>query len=419
MKKDFCNFKFQISKFGSIGVHSFFAAFFLFFLHPVSLSQTPSETPKETPPLFAQNFHQWGAVTLFNGLPSDNVRAVAQTPDGILWFGTDGGLARFDGRRVQTVALEGLSSNRILTLKSSTAGELWIGTDAGAARYENGRFYPIAETVGKPITAILTGEITTLIGGDAVFSAHHNPDDSLEIIVSDSQNLQIAAAAINAGKLIFGSHGRGLIAKQTEFQEVMSRPRPFFVNALETGENGDLWIGAKSEKGASGLFQAQDIFHPVNIGENLETVTAFGKPANDNLWVGTEKHGLFHFQGTRQLENFTFENTAGGLRSNKIYAVFVDREGVLWLGTNRGACRFDASSPFNQTLSEDFQRQFCPHYLSRRKRSNLRRNQSRAVFIFRRRLESGGKFSRQNDLHGRRRCVEAILDRHTERTFRL
>ncbi len=339
-------YKFYSFRFGLRLCQLFFVLFFSSF---ASLSQTQIE-----PPPSAQNFHQWGAVTLFNGLPSDNVRAITQTPDGILWFGTDGGLARFDGRRVQIFALQGLSSNKILTLETSVTGEIWIGTDAGAGKFYDGVFSPIPETVGKPITSILLGEITKLVSSDIIFSAHYNPDNSLDVIASKPQNLQfIAADRINNNELIYGSNGRGLIIEKDEFQEVLSRPRPFFVNALKADGNGDLWIGAKSEKGASGLFWAKNIFRPVRVGEGLETVTAFNNSANGDFWVGTEKHGLFHFRGTQQLENFTFENTAGGLRSNKIYAVFVDREGVLWLGTNRGVCRFDASSPFNQTLSAD------------------------------------------------------------------
>lgn len=382
MNADFCDSKFQILNSKSACLRAFlFAVFISLFLSFTSLSQTPSESAKETPPS-AQNFHQWGAVTLFNGLPSDNVRAIAQTPDGILWFGTDGGLARFDGRRVQTIALEGLPTSKILTLESSSAGELWIGTEAGAARYENGKFYPISETVGKPITAILLGEITTMVSGDTIFSAHHNPDNSLEVAVSDAGNLQIfAAARTNDGNLIFGSRGRGLIVEKGEFQEVMSRPRPFFVNALETDGDGNLWIGAKSEKGASGLFFAKDIFRPLHVSESLETVTAIGKSANGDFWVGTEKQGLFHFRGIKQLENFTFENTAGGLRSNKIYAVFVDREGVLWLGTNRGACRFDASSPFNQTLSEDSNTNFV-RTIFRAENGQIFAGTNRGLYLF-------------------------------------
>ncbi len=382
MNTDFCNFKFQIPNSKSVCVRSFCLIFVLPFLFLNSLSQTPSETPKETLPSFAQNFHQWGAVTLFNGLPSDNVRAIAQTPDGILWFGTDGGLAKFDGRRVEAVALEGLKSNRILTLETNSAGDLWIGTDAGAARFANGRFYPVAETVGKPITAILIGEITKFISPDTIYSAHFKPDGSLEVTASESQNLQFTTAArIKTGETIYGSRGRGLIVENETFQEVMSRPRPFFVNDLKTDSNGDLWIGAQTEKGASGLFYAKDIFRPVQIGENLQTVTALQTQPNGDVWVGTEKQGLLHFRGADELEHFTFENTAGGLRSNKIYDLFIDREGVWWIGTNRGACRFDASSPFNQTLSDDANTNFV-RTIHRAENGQIFAGTNRGLYLF-------------------------------------
>src|SRR6187549_147825 len=92
-----------------------------------SPDQSPSPSPTATPvvrapsptPLpGAQNFHQWGAVTVFNGLPSDSVRAIAQTPDGVMWFGTDNGLARFDGRRIQNFSLGENEADRVLVLKT-------------------------------------------------------------------------------------------------------------------------------------------------------------------------------------------------------------------------------------------------------------------------------------------------------------
>jgi len=68
----------------------------------------PAEPPNELSQIQNTNLHQWGAVTLFHGLPSDRVRAIAQTADGTMWFGTDGGLARYDGRRTQAVVDDGL-----------------------------------------------------------------------------------------------------------------------------------------------------------------------------------------------------------------------------------------------------------------------------------------------------------------------
>src|SRR5205085_4451081 len=56
-----------------------------------------AQTTTDTTTQPASNLHQWGAVTLFHGLPSDRVRALAQDAEGALWFGTDNGLARYDG----------------------------------------------------------------------------------------------------------------------------------------------------------------------------------------------------------------------------------------------------------------------------------------------------------------------------------
>src|SRR5260221_11972732 len=118
-----------------------------------SPSPAPSPSPSPTPP---PNLHQWGAVTSFHGLPSDRTHAIAQTEFGVTWFATDGGLARYDGRRTNAINAEGLPAGRILALKADESGPPWIGTDNGAARLANAKFEPIRETAGKVITAIIT-----------------------------------------------------------------------------------------------------------------------------------------------------------------------------------------------------------------------------------------------------------------------
>lgn len=60
------------------------------------------------------------------------------------------------------------------------------------------------------------------------------------------------------------------------------------------------------------VFFAGNFARPERVGENLGTVTAIAESESGDLWVGTEKSGLFHFQGRRLLGHYTFENTAGG-----------------------------------------------------------------------------------------------------------
>ena len=106
----------------------------------------PSPSPSPTPP---PNLHQWGAVTSFHGLPSDRTHAIAQTEFGVTWFATDGGLARYDGRRTQSVQVGELANARVLALRIDDAGVLWVGTESGAARLVNGAWQLINETRGK------------------------------------------------------------------------------------------------------------------------------------------------------------------------------------------------------------------------------------------------------------------------------
>ena len=311
--------------------------FFLVYLHSTNAENNPS---------YNQNLHRWGAVS--------NVRAVAQTPDGILWFGTEGGLAKFDGRQVQKIAVENLGAQIIYALATTADGSLWIGTDKGAARLFDNKFFVVSPTVNKPITAILIRDNSVFLScSDTIYKAQIGGENSLDVSIVLQQPLEISSLATDGENLLLGSRGRGLIRLENDAaEEVMSRPRPYFVNVLKRDEQNNLWLGTESNHETSGLFLANDRFHPQQVGENVGTVTAIASGSDEDLWVGTEKNGVFHLRNSQILENFTFENTAGGLRSNRVFDIFVDRESVVWIGTDRGISRFDAQSPFNQILSD-------------------------------------------------------------------
>lgn len=78
------------------------------------------------------------------GLPQNSVGAIAQTPDGYLWFGTMEGLTRFDGVtfRVHNVRnTPQLRMNYISALRVTRDSTLWIGTyGAGLLRMRGGSF---------------------------------------------------------------------------------------------------------------------------------------------------------------------------------------------------------------------------------------------------------------------------------------
>ncbi|MCY7346224.1 MAG: histidine kinase [Pyrinomonadaceae bacterium] len=303
-----------------------------------------------------QNLHQWGAISLFNGLPSNTVRAIAQTANGVLWFGTDGGLAKFDGRVIEKVSFPDSDAASVFALAAAPDGSLWIGTDRGAFRFLGGRFYSIEETRQKAINSILIGSEGIFLGSAAaIFKVETGAENSLDVSEILRQDLKINALANGENALLLGSLGRGLISfSDGAAQEIRTRPRPFFINVLARDWQNNLWLGADTGDKSSGLYLANNIARPELIGgSDIGTVTAISGGASGDLWVGTKNNGLFYLRGEQIVKNFTFANTAGGLRSNRIFNVFVDREKTVWIGTDRGISRYDAQSPFNRTFSAD------------------------------------------------------------------
>lgn len=321
-------------------------------------SPTPPRAPSPTPVPVAQNFHQWGSVSVFNGLPSDAVRAIAQTPDGVMWFGTDNGLSRFDGRTIRNFTFGDSLSNNVLVLRSLEGSRLFVGTRSGAFIFENSSFQPIDGTQQVGITSFLNGS-PSIVGTDSglLFSLDLSvqPLTARALTVSPVQNaeglpLPITGLIESNGRTYASTPGRGLfVFRDGELTELAGLRGPMFVNSLEHDSDSSVLIGADAPVGRSGLYRLAS--GPIDrLSPATSTVLALRSDAGV-IWSGTAKNGLFRSEGEKPAKNYTFENTSGGLRSDTVYALFTDREGVLWIGTNRGVSRFDNIGLSHQPVS--------------------------------------------------------------------
>ena len=105
--------------------------------------------------------------TSADGLPSNVIHAILEDHHGYLWFASDDGLARYDGRRFRIWRREqGLPDNRVLALAQDAEGQLWLGTGQGQLvrfsedrqqieSFDAGRFPSMG---GAPVLVVLPGD---------------------------------------------------------------------------------------------------------------------------------------------------------------------------------------------------------------------------------------------------------------------
>jgi signal transduction histidine kinase/ligand-binding sensor domain-containing protein len=289
-----------------------------------------------------------------------------------MWFGTEAGLAKFDGRRTQTINITGLAGGRVTALQTDQSGALWVGTETGAARMLWGRFDVVRETVGQAVTSIIApepGRILIATEQGTVFESRVEPDGSFQTRSLLNQPLEsadrehpgplvITSLAIVENKIYAGSLSRGVLAIEDGLaREMETHPAVFFVRAMEADRNRKLWLGARVKKDEPGLFTGTGSSNLARNETATGTVTDL-RTIGENVWAATDGHGVLLFSGAKKVQRFTFDGTAGGLRSDHVYAIFQDREEVIWFGTDRGVCRYDPNAPRAEQIGENSQSNF-------------------------------------------------------------
>ncbi len=280
--------------------------------------------------------------TTENGLPQNSVSTVLQTRDGHLWFGTFGGLVRFDGIEFtvfNTVNTPVLRSNRIRALYEDHEGDLWIGAEhGGATRFHQGVFTNFSTKDGLPddSVAAITGDdtgalwvgttrgiarfqngrfapyITSLPGQVSVYAIYHDHGDGVWV------------GTFKAGLV----HLNGNAA--TKYTTHDGLPDDAIRSLFRDGQ-GRFWVGTMS-----GLVRLDgDRFFGVKAkdGSAIREVRSLAQDSRQTLWVGTS-NGLFQVQNG---ELVRFSEQAPSYDS--IRSLLPDREANLWIGRVYAVCR--------------------------------------------------------------------------------
>ena len=236
-------------------------------------------------------------------LPGSDIRCLLQTSDGALWVGTSEGLTRWkEGEVTAFGTRNGLPGDWVRSLVETSTGALWAWTDLGLARLEGGRFIPSTTAEGLP-----AGAITSLAA-----------DDQGGLWVATSQG----AAVFRGG------------------QWTAIRPTP---RAGLDGPYRVAWIAGAGIllADSGGVFsQSQGRWTEMAPATALpEGGVRFMQPLPQAQLALASASQMVIIHGGRAVQSFA---TGRELPGGRIQALFRDREGCLWIGTNNGLARLDA-----------------------------------------------------------------------------
>jgi signal transduction histidine kinase/ligand-binding sensor domain-containing protein len=267
------------------------------------------------------------------GLNAPVVRCFTEDRQGRIWLGVwDGGVnvfdpktGRFEHHLHDPANPNTLPNKSVLGICTDQLGRIWAATENGVACYEetaNGtgrwRQYYNRTAPNDMVSANLCPEIRALPNGELAVGTN-NGLYLLDPVSGVFTPLTESTARINMVRNILYDPQKNWLFATAHFDG-------FWVFKKENGR----W--SKIHELLKGIYT--NCFHLT--------------PSADTLWVGTSQ-GLFLFNS--QFEQNRLFTVTDGLPSNGVYGILPDREGRLWLSTNRGISCFDPRNNSFQNYS--------------------------------------------------------------------
>ena len=306
----------------------------------------------------------FAVFTTRDGLPDDSVYDLLIDRAGRFWLGTEGGLARYeDGRFTVFTMQDGLPALIVGEVFEDQKGQLWVGTSAGLAYYRDDRFIPLS-TPGAPTGGNIIVEQDrhgTLWVGES-----HTPTDRrlirmVPVAGGTSRMQHVVTYSFDAlihviiedreGNLWIGTDGDGLHrfreqpVRRYTTDDGLNHNSVFRV--IGDGEGG-VWFNAACEnltRYRDGTFTA---YAALPDGGKIGCIWAMLRDRNHTLWLGGDGNLI-----RLDEEGYTRYTPEDGLLGENVLALFEDRDGYLWVGTEgTGVIRFEEGNVVPYTTAD-------------------------------------------------------------------
>lgn len=303
-------------------------------------------------------------IGIAEGLPQNTVTCILQDSLGFIWFGTFGGVARYDGYEIKLFRHSssdclGLCNNRINCLAQDGQGNILIGTDKGLCilNPKTEKCIVAAASMGLGITKIKVGTKKRVWVGTTkglrILDTRKNILKYLNIPLINDIHDEVAAIEEDENHAVWiGYYNRGILrysvdsSKIIPISERLSCIKNISVTALRDNGHGSMWIGT--------IYQGILVYNYRNHKAKLQRIEEPGYQkvsvierirdiafANDCVWIGA-RNGLFRVKEDGSgIQDFQVEpGNSYSISNSSICAVLKDKSGIVWIGTYLGGVNY-------------------------------------------------------------------------------
>ena len=293
-------------------------------------------------------FDSW---TTDNGLPQNSVRGIAQTPDGYMWFTTLDGLVRFDGLKFQVFNKnnsKGLTTSRFFNLRAAQDGSLWISTEKNdLVILKDGIFttYEAQKIPGGVILGFLDAQNGDVLveGEKGEYSFRDGKFNLVRENENDGTQKEVRVGRSGAKWTVRPSETSEERDGSLRTYQVDNKTVSYYNGSTFEDSHGALWIGDMGRLWRLKDGQATSYVN-TNVLPSDTRPHRIWEETDGSIWFAT---GGFNLKGVGLVRfkdgKFSRFGVESGLTNDRILAVYRDREGSIWLATEKGINRLRAS----------------------------------------------------------------------------
>ncbi|MEM6319493.1 MAG: two-component regulator propeller domain-containing protein [Bacteroidota bacterium] len=310
-------------------------------------------------------------LTSKEGLSENVVNVVYQDSKGFMWFGTNDGLNKFDGYEFTIYQPDderaaSINSNLVFALTEDHYERLWVGTTGKGLNYfslSNESFRTLRHQPNDEnslsndfILRLLTDRmgriwVATVKGLDVITFDKNREPRIKRIAFSTKEPSVTTIFEDKKGNILVGTRqGMFKINLPNDLDKIRAQPisitdysSNYNVYAIEEDHRGRLILATNS-----GLFMQRQPYNDATYEklDDLNTVYSIVEDETNQIWIGSYS-GLFHFDNrtANSLPTLVNQYTVSsdepdGIGNNIIRNLFIDNNGLIWLGTNGGGINF-------------------------------------------------------------------------------